>query len=239
MAIIRLIAVLLTAALLSGAACAPVYSERPVGFRPVNFSATPVAWNGVWCTPKSLSGLTAPITTLSNEQELRCWVVSVSDEVNGVLALKRMGEKDADPQVIQLYVREAEGRDSDLGFSFHMFLSEEDTALKGSYLWALATISAQDQLLVWMTQGHLDAFIDLVTSHQLPGRIVEERRGKSGTWNVSTEQTLILGDLQAEHLKFIFEHRGTLFDFEPDIIQRLPPTEPIPPEQWVPGLRSD
>jgi hypothetical protein len=230
MLIVRLGAIVLTAALLSGAACAPVHSERPVGARPVNFSATPIAWNGVWCTPQFLSALMAPLTTLRTEEDLRCWVVSVTDEANGVLALKRIAAKASDPRVIQLYVREAKLLDSHQGFSGYMFLSEEDTVLKGSYLWALAAISAQDQLLVWMTESHRDAFIDLVASGQLPGRIVEGRRGNSGTWNVSTEQTVILGDLQAEHLKFIFEHRGTLFDFEPSIIQRLPPTEPIPLE---------
>lgn len=238
MLIVRLIVVVLTAALLSGAACAPVHSERPVGARPVDFSASPIAWNGVWCTPKFLSALMAPLTTLSIG-DLRCWVVSVLDEANGVLALKRIFQNGPDSKVIQLYVREIEELYPHQSFSGYMFLSEEDTVLRGSYMWGLAAMSAQDQLLVWMTQSHRDAFIDLVASGQLPGRIVERRWGNSGTWNVSTEQTVILGDLQPEHLKFIFEHRGTLFDFEPSIIQRLPPTEPIPPEQWWPDPRSD
>lgn len=238
MLIVRLVMVMLTAALLSGAACAPVYSERPVGIRPVDFADTPVAWNGVWCTPSPDWALAAPVTTLSSEQGLYCWVVSVADEARGVLALRRLFDKNTDPKVIQLHVREAQARDPRQGFSGFMFLSEEDTVLKGSYLWALASLRAQDQLLVWMTEGHRDAFVDLVASQQLPGRIVEQREGKSGVWSLESKQTVILGYLQAEHLKLIFERRGALFDFEPWIIQRVPPTEPILRDKWV-EPRSD
>jgi len=64
----RLVAALLTAALLCGAACMPVHSERPVGVLlqleekegPAPLSRLPAAWNVVWCTPSALGGQLAP-----------------------------------------------------------------------------------------------------------------------------------------------------------------------------------
>ncbi len=227
---VRLVAVLLTIALLSGASCMPVHSERPLGERRAldrfsSLSILPIAWNGVWCTSAPVGGWLVPHTAPTSEtQHLWCWVVSVTDEENGVLTLKRLFDRGEGSKVSTLYVRwpprGAEGT--------YLFLSEEDAVLKGSYLWALAHFTTQDQLLVWMTDAKRQVFVELVQTGQLPGRIVEAREGRSGIWGEKLEQAVILGDLKQEHLNLIISRRGELFDLVPWVIERLPPTEPIP-----------
>jgi hypothetical protein len=229
--LVRLVAALLAAALLCGAACMPVHSERPVGVLlqledeegPTLLSRLPVAWNGVWCTPAAIAGRLAPHTApMDDFHHLWCWVVTVKDGANGVLTVKRLFDGDKGPTSLDLYVRwppqGAEGN--------YLFVSEEDAVLKGSYLWALAHFTTQDQLLVWMTDEKRKAFVALVEAGRLPGRIVEARKGRSGVWSEEVEQTVILGDLAEADVKLIIERRGELFDLVPWVIERLPPTEP-------------
>ena len=229
----RLVAALLTAALLCGAACMPVHSDRPVGVLaqledkegPAPLSRLPVAWNGVWCTPDALGGWLAPHTAPLDEfHHLWCWVVTVTDGANGVLTVKRLFGGEMGRAFFDLYIRwppqGAEGS--------YLFVSEEDAVLKGSYLWALAHFTTQDQLLVWMTDAKRKAFVELIEAGRLPGRIVEARKGRSGVWSEEVEQTVILGDLSEANLKLIIERRGELFDLVPWVIERLPPTEPRP-----------
>jgi hypothetical protein len=236
MALVKLVAVVLTAALLCGASCRPVYSERPVGSFVVNLSRIPVAWSGVWCAQipvgKAAPPLASQIEHPEQREGLSCWLVSVADEANGVLTLRPLFRDDETLRFITIYVRwPAPSQSEPTVGTFAreaFFFSEEDALLKGSYLWALAYIYAQDQLLVWMTEQNREAFVDLVTTGKLPGRTVEKRKGRSEVVEMATEQTVILGDLKDEHLSLLGERPGALFDFLPWVVQRLPPTEPIP-----------
>jgi hypothetical protein len=230
MVFVRLVATLLTAALLCGASCMPVHSERPVGVwrqvegedGPSGLSGWPVVLNGVWCTPGPL--MRAPHSPPTNETHFWCWLVRVTDSANGVLTLTRLsGKAKGEPEYTTLYLRAAPRSDEGI----HVFMSEEDAVLKGSYLWALGRFTAQDQLLVWMTDNMTKPFVELVETGQLPGQIVEARKGRSGVWDENVTQTVILGDLNEEHLKLIIRRRGELFNFEPWVIERLPPTEGI------------
>jgi hypothetical protein len=200
--IVRLVAVVFSAALLSGAACMPVHSERPLGEKPVRFAPALSPVSGVWCTPGGILHSWIPHTEL-NTTGSYCWLVSVIDDANGLLAVKRLlGGRTA---VVNLYARASPTNSDDALFfaSDFLFLSEEDAVLKGSYLWALAHFTAPDQLLVWFTDKKRKAFVQLVQTGELPGRIVEPREGRSGVWDEKVEQTVILGDLKEEHLKLI------------------------------------
>ena len=211
MLVVRLVAVVLTGVLVCGASCMPVHSERPMGARPVDLSTSSVAWNGVWCTY-------APAGTPLEKRD--CWVAHVADEANGHLVLNRLVQRESGEalEVINAYVR-----GSPQGF---YFLSEEDAVLKGTFLWALA--ADQDSLLLmWTSDRKREAFVDLVATGQLPGRIVEKLNGRSGLFDMAVGQTVILGDLKEEHLRLIVERRSELFDIVPTwILVRLPPKAP-------------
>lgn len=211
MLLVRLVAVILSGVLVCGASCMPVHSGRPMGERPVDLSTSSVAWNGVWCTY-------APAGTPLEKRE--CWVAQVADEANGHLVLNRLVRRESGKalEAISVYVRAASG-----GF---FFLSEEDAVLKGTHLWALAG-DYDSLLLVWTSDRKREAFVDLVATGQLPGRIVEKFDGRSGLFDMSVSQTVILGDLKDEHFRLIVDQRSQLFDIVPTwILARLPPKAP-------------
>lgn len=211
--VVRLVAVILTGVLVCGASCMPVHSERPMGAEPVGLSTSSVAWNGVWCTY-------APPGTPLEKRQRECWVAYVADEANCHLVLNRLVQHESGeaPEAINVYVRAA----SD-GF---FFLSEEDAVLKGTFLWALAG-DYDSLLLVWTSDRKREAFVDLVATGQLPGRVVEKLDGRSGLFNMTVGQTVILGDLKDEHYRLIVGQRSELFDIVPTwILTRLPPKAP-------------
>jgi hypothetical protein len=213
MLLVRLVAAILTGVLVCGASCMPVHSGRPMGERPVDLSTSSVAWNGVWCTY-------APPGTPLEKRQRECWVAYVADEANGHLVLNRLVQHESGeaPEAINVYVRA-----SSEGF---FLLSEEDAVLKGTFLWALAC-HYDSLLLVWTSDRKREAFVDLVATGELPGRIVEKLDGRSGLFDMTVGQTVILGDLKEKHLRLIVARRSELFDIVPTwILVRLPPKEP-------------
>jgi len=215
--LIRFIAICLVGMLLGGAACMPVHSDRPVGVAALDLtkgSPYGVAWGGTWCFR-------------DRPESHPCWTVTATDQPGGVLFVNRRNEQGADSETATLYVRESPEPTL-------LFLSEEDSTLKGTFLWALAFPYDDDLLLVWFTHPKRDAFEDLVRSGALPGRVVEQRRGHSSVWGVNVEQTVILEGLAEQHLKLIIERRGELFDLIPVVMERRAPDGPGPDDEPKP-----
>jgi hypothetical protein len=194
--IVRFVAILFAAALLAGASCRPVYSDRPMGAAPVALPNARLAIDGLWCSRRDKS---------------QCWSVGIADADNGVVALAPVRGPHTDGAV-HVHVRHAvtpKGRPEGLGF---LILSEQDAVLKGSYLWALAAPVDPSLLLVWFPFAHNEVFARMVERGELPGRIVAAAAGRSALLGEKTEQTVILENLTDEHLQRIIDRRGQLFD---------------------------
>lgn len=195
MLLVRLVAIFASALLLAGASCRPVYSDRPIGAAPVALPTARLATDGLWC---------------SRRQKSQCWSVSVADADRGVVALASLREPRAE-EPVRIHVRHAvtpKAGPDELGF---LILSEEDAVLKGSDLWALAAPVDPSLLLVWFPFAQNEAFAGMVRRGELPGRFVAAA-GRSALLGEGTEQTVILENLTDEHLQWIIDRRGQLFD---------------------------
>jgi hypothetical protein len=203
----RTLAVLAVSFLLAGASCAPVYSNRPVGDKTVDPSSPLIA--GIWCS------------SFWEENHL-CFLVAALDPERGDFEVLPMREGAKASDARKLYLRECSTRNAP-----YFFVSEEDPALAGSYLWALGSwgISPLDHapiLFLWYTQDRREVFGDLVTKGLLPGRKLAEPKKGSSVQFGSTEQTLVLEGLTEKHCGLIIERRSELFDLRPgDMLQRL------------------
>ena len=208
MRLLRIFAVLVASAMLAGAACMPVHADRPVGDSPVDLSSNKLAWDGVWCL--------WPRDEDKKGEEI-CWTAHVLDAAAGLLNLKRNSDRESTPELVTLQVRAVPGVD-DL-----YFISEEDTVLRGTYLWAIGKPYGT-AFLVWFTSPRRDQFEELVRQGQLPGRIIAKTAGRSGFWDMRVDQTVILEGLDEAHLKLIIDRRGELFEpFEPAMFMRMGP----------------
>ncbi|HQR72454.1 MAG TPA: hypothetical protein PLE54_17750 [Burkholderiaceae bacterium] len=209
--LLRIFAVLVASAMLAGAACMPVHADRPVGDSPVDLSKNALAWDGIWCLwPRDEN----------KKGEDICWTARVLDAATGLLSLNRNSDRDGAPELVTLHVRAVPGIEG------LYFLSEEDTILRGTYLWAIGRPYGT-ALLVWFTDARRDQFEELVREGQLTGRVTAKTAGRSGFWDIRVDQTLILEGLDESHLKLIIDRRRELFEpFLPAMFMRVGPAEP-------------
>jgi hypothetical protein len=214
MALIRLVAALAVVALLCGASCTPVYSDRPLGSEPYagTFGAEygqASDVNGIW----TLEGLgqTLPATFLAAfDPELGRYRVAYWKNPTGFLSLTA-----GEPTAVEIRSHTQAGKT-------WLFFNEEDRKLKGSFLWALARQHNADTFLLWYPYDRYTTFSKMVEDKRLPGQWIASRAGDSGVITETPYQSLILRGLERQHLEYIIEHRGELFELaEPHLLTRL------------------
>lgn len=218
MATIRFLAAIAMAMLLCGAACTPVYSDRPLGSAPFTNRwgeaySLPSDINGVWVLESSGDMLGTAFVAAFDPEIGRYRVGRWKNSLDSLEFL------DGEPTEVEIRSHVVAGK-------YWLFFNEEDRQLKGSFLWALARQHNDDTFLVWYPYDRFASFRGMVEDKRLPGQVVDGRVGDSGIVT-SPKQSLILQGLDDRHLTFIVEHHGELFEqAEPRLltrIRRLPP----------------
>ncbi len=220
MVLIRCLAMLLIAALLSGGACTPVHSDRPLGSQPYagpggRDAGSANQLNGLWAIHIPAGArVGAPHRYLAWYQP----------ELDRFVVLSAADAEDATVGELPLRTHRVGGEE-------WFFLNEEDRRLKGFFLWTLARQVNADTFLIWTTVPRVVNFQMLVDGGQLPGTVLQDLKDKSVFHSLKGDDglsasglpvayTLLLQGLEPRHLDFIIEHRADLFQMDNPLVLR-------------------
>lgn len=212
MRLMRLLCAFLAGLFLAGAACIPIYSDRPMGDAVVDLAQGNVDWSGLWCW-------------FAEDPYARpCWSVTIKDAPGGVLELDPLAkQRDGAPAgSATLHVRRFPGTTD------RFFISEQDSILAGTYMWAVVQRYSSSMLVIWLPNSRMSTFQELIKKGLLPGEtLAEPLTGRTIVFDMHTEQRLILRGLQESHLALIADRVAEMVDpFDFLILERVGASEP-------------